>query len=45
MNLNKLCLSSKGNVCIRVFLGIDWDAIGKVDVLFHQAAINGTRGG
>ncbi|MBN1277268.1 MAG: NAD-dependent epimerase/dehydratase family protein [Deltaproteobacteria bacterium] len=24
-------------------LGIDWDAIGKVDVLFHQAAINGTR--
>lgn len=25
------------------FLGIDWDAIGKIDVLFHQAAINGTR--
>ena len=24
-------------------LGIDWDAVGKVDVLFHQAAINGTR--
>ena len=24
-------------------LGIDWDAIGSVDVLFHQAAINGTR--
>lgn len=25
------------------FLGIDWDAIGPMDVLFHQAAINGTR--
>ena len=25
------------------FLGIDWDAIGTVDILFHQAAINGTR--
>lgn len=25
------------------FLGIDFDAIGKIDVLFHQAAINGTR--
>jgi ADP-L-glycero-D-manno-heptose 6-epimerase len=24
------------------FLGIDWDAIGNVDVLFHQAAINDT---
>jgi nucleoside-diphosphate-sugar epimerase len=24
-------------------LGIDWEAIGKIDVLFHQAAINGTR--
>jgi ADP-L-glycero-D-manno-heptose 6-epimerase len=24
-------------------LGIDWDAIGTVDVIFHQAAINGTR--
>ncbi len=25
------------------FMGIDFSAIGKVDVLFHQAAINGTR--
>lgn len=25
------------------FMGIDFDAIGTVDVLFHQAAINGTR--
>lgn len=25
------------------FLGIDWDAIGEIEVLFHQAAINGTR--
>ncbi len=25
------------------FIGIDWDAIGKVDVLFHQAALNDTR--
>ncbi len=25
------------------FLGIDWDAIGTIDILFHQAAINGTR--
>ncbi len=24
------------------FLGIDWDAIGHVDVLYHQAAINNT---
>ena len=24
------------------FTGIDWDAVGKVDVLFHQAAINDT---
>ena len=24
------------------FLGLDWDAIGSVDVLFHQAAINNT---
>ncbi len=24
------------------FLGIDWDAIGKVDILFHEAAINDT---
>jgi ADP-L-glycero-D-manno-heptose 6-epimerase len=24
------------------FLGIDWDAIGPVDVLFHQAAVNDT---
>jgi ADP-L-glycero-D-manno-heptose 6-epimerase len=24
-------------------IGIDWDALGKVDVVFHQAAINGTR--
>jgi len=25
------------------FLGIDWDAIGEVDVLYHQAALNNTR--
>lgn len=24
------------------FLGLDWDAIGPVDVLFHQAAVNNT---
>lgn len=24
-------------------IGIDWEAIGKIDILFHQAAINGTR--
>jgi len=24
------------------FIGIDWDAIDKVDVVFHQAAINDT---
>jgi len=24
-------------------LGIDWEAIRKIDILFHQAAINGTR--
>ena len=23
-------------------LGIDWDAIGRVDILYHQAAINDT---
>lgn len=27
------------------FHGIDWDKIGKLDVLFHQAAINDTRHG
>jgi ADP-L-glycero-D-manno-heptose 6-epimerase len=25
------------------FLGIDWDAIGEVDAVFHQAALNNTR--
>ena len=25
------------------FIGIDWDAIGEVDVVFHQAALNNTR--
>ncbi len=25
------------------FLGLDWDAIGKVDVVFHEAAINDTE--
>ena len=25
------------------FIGLDWDAIGKVDVVFHQAALNNTR--
>jgi ADP-L-glycero-D-manno-heptose 6-epimerase len=33
----------KGKCLYPGFLGIDWDAIGKIDVLFHQAAINGTR--
>jgi ADP-L-glycero-D-manno-heptose 6-epimerase len=25
------------------FIGLDWDEIGEVDILFHQAALNGTR--
>lgn len=33
----------KGKCLYPGILGIDWDAIGKVDILFHQAAINGTR--
>ncbi|WP_321491976.1 NAD-dependent epimerase/dehydratase family protein [uncultured Desulfobacter sp.] len=33
----------KGKCLYPGLLGIDWDDIGKVDVLFHQAAINGTR--
>lgn len=33
----------KGKRLYPGFLGIDWEAIGKIDVLFHQAAINGTR--
>ncbi|MGD9824622.1 NAD-dependent epimerase/dehydratase family protein [Desulfobacter sp.] len=33
----------KGKCLYPGLLGIDWDAIGKIDVLFHQAAINGTR--
>ncbi len=33
----------KGKCLYPGFLGIDWNAIGKVDILFHQAAINGTR--
>ncbi|MBT0964223.1 NAD-dependent epimerase/dehydratase family protein [Denitromonas sp. IR12] len=33
----------KGKCLYPGILGIDWDEIGKVDVLFHQAAINGTR--
>lgn len=33
----------KGKCLYPGILGIDWEAIGKIDVLFHQAAINGTR--
>ncbi len=33
----------KGKCLYPGLLGIDWDAIGNIDVLFHQAAINGTR--
>ncbi|WP_320040191.1 NAD-dependent epimerase/dehydratase family protein [uncultured Desulfobacter sp.] len=33
----------KGKCLYPGFIGIDWDAIGNIDVLFHQAAINGTR--
>jgi len=33
----------KGKCLYPGFLGIDWEAIGNIDVLFHQAAINGTR--
>jgi ADP-L-glycero-D-manno-heptose 6-epimerase len=25
------------------FIGIDWDAIGEIDILYHQAALNNTR--
>jgi len=32
----------KGKYLQPSFIGLDWDAIGKVDVLFHQAAINDT---
>lgn len=32
----------KGKVLHPSFIGIDWNAIGKVDILFHQAAINNT---
>lgn len=31
-----------GKVLFPSFIGIDWDAIGKVDVVFHEAAINNT---
>lgn len=30
----------KGKYLQPSFIGLDWDAIGKIDVLFHQAAIN-----
>lgn len=33
----------KGKCLNPGFLGIDWDAIGEVDVLYHQAALNNTR--
>src|SRR3989344_7609571 len=32
----------KGKVIHTGFCGIDWDSLGKIDVLFHQAAINDT---
>lgn len=32
----------KGKILQPSFLGIDWEAIGPVDILFHQAAINDT---
>lgn len=33
----------KGKLLQPSFIGIDWDAIGKIDVLFHEAAINDTQ--
>jgi ADP-L-glycero-D-manno-heptose 6-epimerase len=33
----------KGKCLFPGFIGIDWEAIGKVDVVFHQAALNNTR--
>ncbi|MBI2662863.1 NAD-dependent epimerase/dehydratase family protein [Candidatus Woesearchaeota archaeon] len=33
----------KGKLLQPSFVGIDWDAIGKIDVLFHEAAINDTQ--
>lgn len=33
----------KGKYLQPGFLGIDWDAIGKIDVILHQAAINDTE--
>jgi ADP-L-glycero-D-manno-heptose 6-epimerase len=33
----------KGKRLYPGFIGIDWEAIGTVDVLFHQAAMNNTR--
>jgi ADP-L-glycero-D-manno-heptose 6-epimerase len=33
----------KGKILHPSFIGIDWDAIGHVDVLFHEAAINDTQ--
>ncbi|MFH1282365.1 MAG: NAD-dependent epimerase/dehydratase family protein, partial [bacterium] len=32
----------KGRYLQPTFLGFDWDSVGKVDALFHQAAINDT---
>ena len=33
----------KGKRLYASFIGLDWDALGDVDVLFHQAAMNNTR--
>lgn len=33
----------KGKRLFPGFLGLDWEAVGAVDVLFHQAALNDTR--
>jgi len=33
----------KGKILHPSFIGIDWDTIGKIDVLFHHAAINDTQ--
>jgi len=36
-------LNFKGKIIHPSFVGIDWDAIGHVDALFHEAAINDTQ--
>jgi len=33
----------KGRIIMPSFIGLDWERIGKVDMVFHQAAINDTQ--